>query len=530
MRNALIAGLVAAASPAFAQTAPLTPIEQTALAKDAFAGGALSRAEGALPTDLWRGADAAALMSLLAAAPARPDGPSTGAALRRVLLSPGDSPADATPALGGAKLKALVKAGHIEEARAIAGLSTGVGGDPASTEALSIADLLTDDRPAACEKGRRGGQTLVGAFWVRLRVICYAAANELDAAELALGILRESGGLGEADEEILSPLTIGAKLKTPVAPVDAVHYAALKLMGAPVTGAQLDRADAGVIEAAARDASFDWPTRLAAATKAVAMGAMNAAELKALHAAAPSGVAGAYQTIAAMSAPELLRDKVALIASEISAAGSFDGVYAAALLYTDDIRTIEGAIVPPAESIAIALAALAAGDAVGAERWLTAAAPEMLRGLPEDISMKYIDLAGVLSVLEPAAAGRIAAAANIAIAPPRPAIGQGAAPPRSLAAVVGAAIDAAEMGGRGLAGLAALAAADAAGKGDPVADIVVTKSLALAGMDDLNRRRAVEIAIAAMFPETAAPAEAIKADAAAEPKGMTPRLKPKRTT
>ena len=423
MRNALIAGLMAAAcAPAFAQTAPLTPIERAPLAKGAFESGALGRADGALPTDLWRGADAATLMTLLAAVPSRPDGPGAGAALRRVLLSPGEAPADATPALGGAKLKALVRAGHIEEARTIAGLSTGVSGDPASNEALAIADLLSDDRPAACEKGRRGGAALDAAFWVKLRVVCYAAANELDAAELALGILRESGGLGEADEEILSPLTIGAKLKTPAAPIDAVHYAALKLMGAPITGAQLGRADAGVVETAARDASFDWPTRLAAATKAVAMGAMNAADLKALHAAAPAGVAVAYPAIAAMSAPELLRDKAALIASDINAAASFDGVYAAALLYTDEIRAIEGAILPPAESIAFALAALAAGDAVGAERWLTAAAPEMLRGLPEDLSMKYIDLAGVLGVLEPSAAGRIASAANIAIAPPRPAI------------------------------------------------------------------------------------------------------------
>jgi hypothetical protein len=108
---------VFAAAPAFAQTAPLAPVEQSSIAQDAFSIGVLDRESGALGDDLWRGADGASLAALLDLAPTRPASPSLGAALRRVLLSPGDPPQGATPALGGAKLKALVRSGFYEEAR-----------------------------------------------------------------------------------------------------------------------------------------------------------------------------------------------------------------------------------------------------------------------------------------------------------------------------------------------------------------------------------------------------------------------------
>lgn len=538
VRRLAAAAALAAIAPAaaLAQIAPLAPIEQAALARDAFATGLLDRSEGALGTDLWRGSDAASLAVLLDALPSRPPSPSIGAAMRRVLLSSGDSPPDATAALGGAKLKALVRAGFIAEARQIESLSTGVNADPASIEAMANADILAGDGAAACDKARRITGARDNPFWVRLRIVCYARSNELDAAELALGILAESGGVSETDATLFTALASGGKLKTPVAPTDAVHFAAIKLMGTPLSAPLLGEAEAGVVEAVANDSGQGWPTRLAAARSAAAMGAMSGAELRSLYAAAPADEAGAYGEIRSMSAPEFLRDKAARIAAEIAGARSFDAVFATSVLYTDDIRAVEGALVEAHEAEAFALARLAVGDAVGAERWLAAAAPEMLRGLPEDQSMRFIDLVGVLGVIEPAGAQRVAAAANVVVAVPRLEIGEADVPASDPGFLVAAAIDAAARGSAGKSALAGLVASKAAAAGDPVAEAVLTRSLALAGLDDILRRRTVEQAIAAMFPDdapiapAAAPAPAAGPAPASAPKGLTPRLKPKRTT
>lgn len=530
---ALSAAGACVSSAAFGQTAPLAPIEQTALARDAFSTGLLDRGAGALGEDLWRGANAGRLSALLDMAPARPSSPSIGAALRRVLLSAGEAPQGANPALGGAKLKALARAGFIEEARQIESLASGTGGDPASVEAMIIADIFSGDTKSGCDKGRRVTAGIDNPFFVRLRIVCYAASSELDAAELALGILRETGRLGEIDEALLGPLASGGKPKAPVAPVDAVHFAALKAMGVPVSGALLDRADAGVVKAVAGDESTDWPSRLDAAKRAAAMGVMSGAELKSLFAGAPAGAAPAFQEIRAMSAPELMRDRAGRIAAEIASAASFEDLLAASILYADNIRETEGAILSANEAALLALARLAAGDAVGAERWLASAAAEVNRGVPDDRLLRYIDIVGVLGALEPAGAERVAAAANVAVAEPRIGAAEVSPPSANLAPVVAAAIDAAARGGSGEAALAALAASGAAAKGDPVAEAVVTSAFNAAGLGDIVRRRAAETMIAALFPAKApAVAESGPGPAApaSAPDKMTPRLKPKRAT
>jgi hypothetical protein len=312
---------------------------------------------------------------------------------------------------------------------------------------------------------------------------------------------------------------------------NALQYAAMKTMKAMTDAALLQRADAGVLVAFAGDASVDWRARLEAARLAAAAGVLSGAKLKALYHAAPEDVAGAYKSIRAMTAPELLRDKAGRVAAEIAAASSFSELYATALLYADDLRALEGAVVPENEAEAFATARLAAGDAVAAERWLQSVAPAAARGMPEEGLMRYIDLVGVLGALEPAAAARVAAAANVSIAPPRTPVSTGGGPTHGMASVVAAAIDGAARGAKGQSALAALAASDAANAGDPVAVAVFERSLGAAGLSDILRRRAVEDALAAMYPSERATDDA--AATAATPAApvadkMLPRLKPKR--
>lgn len=525
----LAAAVPLAATAAYGQAAPLAPIEQAALAKDAFSTGLLDRNGGAMGSDLWRGADARSVAALLKMAPTRPASPAIGALMRRVLLSAGDAPQGATAALGGAKLKALASAGFIDEARQVESLASGANADPQSLEAMAVADISSGDTTAACGRARRVTAGLDNDFWVRLRVVCYAASNELDAAELALGILRENGRLGEIDVALLEPLASGGKLKAPVAPVDVIHFAALKAMGVPFSGQLLARADGGVVKAVARDDAADWPTRLSAARRAVSMGIMSGGELETIYAAAPADAVGRYRDIRAMSAPELLRDRTSVVATEIENATDFETLIAYSALYADDIRDAEGVLLPGDEAQSLALALLALGDAVGAERWLSAVATEIARGVPDEQAMKFIELVGVLGELEPAGAQRVAAAANVSLTPPRLEQANAAAPSANLAPIVAAAIDAARRAAAGEAALAALAASDAAARGDPIAEAMMAPALRAAGLSDIARRRAVEAAIAAFRPGAPALGEALATTPAAAPEGLKPRLKPKRS-
>lgn len=522
IRLIVLAAAALASAPAFAQTAPLAPVEQTSIARDAFAMGLLDRESGALGDDLWRGADGSTLEGLLARAPARPASPSLGAAMRRILLSPGDLPQGATATLGGAKLKALVRAGYFEEAREINSLAIGARNDVETLEAMATADLLTGASDAACEKSRRIAGARGALSLVRLRVFCYALAGELDAAELALSALRESAPLTAADEAILVPLAAGGRAAPGAAASEASHYAALKLMGLAV--ALAPDADAGLAVALARDATAPSPARLAAARRAAAMGVLSGKDLKAIYAAPldlstvsgagaalvdrpgdPLTDAAVYQSVRSMAAPEFLRDRARRIGEAILAAKSFDQLFALSVLYADDIRALDGAVIGAPDAEAFALARLAVGDIKGAEAWLGAAHAAGLQLSPTGERVSRL-LTGAVAT---------------------PGAGVQRLSPEAMAAIVSAALEAAAEGVKGQSGLAALAASDAAAAGDPVAEAVVVRGLEGAGLGDLARRRAIERALASNFA-SAPTANGAGTPLAGGSPAPSPRVKPKR--
>ncbi len=527
MRRAifLFAAGAAFGAAALAQTAPLAPVEQTNLSRDAFATGLLGRDEGALGQDLWRGADTRVLAALLAAAPARPASPAIGVAARRVLLSAGEGPQGADAALGGAKLKALVRLGFVDEAREIEGLAVGGKSDPATLEAMASADFLKGDLSAGCAKVQRMSAPRDNVYGAKLRALCYAASGEIDTADLALGLLRERGALSDEDEAILAPLTSGGKPKPGAQAADPAQYAALKLAGAPL--ALSPNAEAGVLRAAAGDDSAPLPMRLAAARRAGAMGVMSAASLKSIfgegdlevaavangldafrqHPADATALAAAFQFARSKSAPEFARDRAAAVAAVIGAARDFETLFTASALFADDIRGFDGLLVSVVEAESFALSRLALGDIKGAETWLGAGAAG---GLAAD---QPSDIPALVAAAKTGAGGAIGSVASADAAP--------------LALAVDAVIEAAGERIAGQGALAALAASGAAAGGDPIAEIVVLRGLSTAGLDDLARRRGVERLLQDRFARLQPPPDAAATPAAPAGKGPAPRVKPK---
>ncbi len=559
LRDALKSAALASAfagAPAMAQIAAPTPVEQTALARDAFATGTLSRADGALDPDLWKGAAPATLAALLDAAPVRPAAPSLGEAMRRVLLSSGDAPAGAGADLGGRKLLALMRAGFIEEARTIASISSAPRGDRHVGEALALGDLYGGDADAACRRnaGLSSGRDEI--FWVKLRVLCYAAAGERDAADLTYGLLRDRGLLGEADAALLNGLIAGAAPKTQVSPESGLHLAAMRALEMPLGPALLGAADGGALKAIARDNGADAAVRIEAGARAAAMGVMTAGELARLFDSIPVDVAEVaqaasraaaqpddpmtdvllYKSIRQMTAPEFMRDKAARIADAIGAASSFPRAYAAALLYQGDIKSLEGALVSPGEAARFAEASMAVGDAPAAARWLGAMlGTDGGASLADAQKADFSRLAGLLALLDPAAAKPLADSAGVALgAPSLSHAAPAPADPARFAQIVDAAFDAAMQDIPGQAALAALAASAVAPAGDPLGDVVVGQSLQAAGLGELRSRMKFEAAWKSAFAETA-PASASPGAPAAETQpapaegGLLPRVKPRRS-
>ena len=426
--SALITGAVAlvsvlAMSGVRAQVAVPEIVETAPLATDAFSTGTIERGGGALPETLWDGSDPQTLEFLLMHAPSRLSSPSQGEVLRRTLLSRGQAPASAQSSLGGRKLIALARTGMVEEARTIASLSSAGRNDPWVGQALATADLLGGDIAAACRRNANLTSGRDEVFWVKLRVLCFAQAGEIDAADLTLNILREQGSLSAADVVYLrSSVTKTAPTVQPSVET-ALHYAITKSLGLPLSQGLMSNADAGVLMATAKDETADLASRIWASEQTVAMGIAPVEQLASIMTAASFDVAEVaetpaalrdragnpltdalvYQSVAAMAAPEFLRDKAGRIAAGISIAESFPRAFALSMLYADEINAMEGVLVTPNEALSFATARMAAGDSVGAGRWMQAAlgSNPNVGALPQPVASAFIDQVNLLAVLDP---------------------------------------------------------------------------------------------------------------------------------
>jgi len=561
-RNKLLAGVtvavfVAASAPfAIAQIAPPDQVETAQLPTDAFAIGALSPAEGALPSTLWDGSDPQTLEFLMTHAPSRPVSPSVGIAMRRILLSPGSKPLGAGPSLGGKKLLALARAGFVNEAQTVASLATAGKSDLAVAEAEATINLLNGETQAACRRGSSLTAGRESIFWVKLRAFCYGQAGEFDAFDLTMNLLREQGQLTPADETLLlATVTKSAPKGTPDIQT-ALHLAAARAAGLPINRENIASADGGVVNSLMSDAKQDMALRIDAAEQALAMGAasvsdltklMNGASFEVAEVAAARDLAAArpndpladallYQSVGAMTAPEFVRDKAQRISLALGRADSFHRAYALALLYSDELEALDGVLVAPSEAANFARARMAMGDSVGAGHWLTAmvGADQSVGALPEDLAGEFIDAVNLLALLDPQTASRIARGAGVSVLS-EPAIADHSSgfndDPAVTARILEAAFDAVAGEKMGQAGLAAIASSS---NDNAVTAVIVSEGLDAAGMPELDRRHKFERAWAATFWNGAATSDAgvtatpVSATGAPGDNALKPRLKPGR--
>lgn len=539
----------APAPPASVESLDLgDPVETTTLASDAFSIRVLEEDEGALDPSLWRGARADQVSFLFDQAPKGSELPSVNALARRVFLSGGDAPTGADVALHEKKLLTMIDAGLLDDARSIAGLSAVPYDKANATLALYSGDVAT-----ACSRASRVTSADRDLFWVKLRVLCYVASGERNAADLTFNVLTERDALSTSEKAYLqAAISQAVPVSEPV--TNALTLAIANGIDGGISPAMIVDAPGGVIVAIAQNENAALATRITAARTGVAMGILPATILPPLLQAVelsvvelgnvrnalqarpddPTTDALVYQAVSEMSAPEFARDKAALIADTISAARSFEVVYARSKVYASDIEQMEGLLASPEMAAAFALSSAVNGDREAAFVWLSGMLGDAgsIVNLSEAQAASFVEKVTLFANLDGVAAAALAERAGVILGEDKYAALLKHIPmdDGKLAQVIDAAFDANASQSVGQAGLVALVVADQASFGGKVEGVVLDRALSILDVPTLRNQIAFERALATRYRHIApqAPAAAARDDEVVEEGGIrTPRIKPR---
>jgi hypothetical protein len=260
--------------------------------------------ESALPPDVWRGLDAAAMERLLAQSPLPSPSPALAKLIARVLAS--GAPGDGRETL--AMIAALKRGGRVDElVELLGGLAQ--AGKPGAA-GLYARELLAADRqdeacavdlgtvpPAAsADSNVKRAAFLVPAY-------CAAAKGDRQGASLALTLARDSGvdaGLAAAMiDHVDKACSRGAALPRNV---DVLDYLFLKLGQAGGSADIAARATPELLFLLARDKDTPAELRLAAAERAAALNIIDGEALAAAYRDAAPKLGKSAQSPAALRA------------------------------------------------------------------------------------------------------------------------------------------------------------------------------------------------------------------------------------
>ena len=365
---------------------------------DPDAAGVLLPGVEPFPADVWSGSRRSRIEALLPRLPVA----APSLAMRRLALALLTSPAEPPAGRGEAGALVLSRAGRLTAmgARDAAIALLEAAGPPGGADV--IARIRNDrllsalDYAAACERvlGKAGPG---GGYWRRVRILCQARAGLIEAATLGLELLLETdASLDQAFDDTIYAM---AGLAEPVVDARAdptpLHVAAWHLAQLPILVEAVARAAPDVLPAILGAAESLPGTRLMAAERAEATGALTVEALRGLyremafspeeHADAlaqvetlepPLGRSLMLQAVEAQTAPALRAELLAAAFFLAEAQGAY-GTAARALAHL--VRTV-----PPAPehvwfSGAAGRALMAAGDQDGAAAWYALASEEAPR-------------------------------------------------------------------------------------------------------------------------------------------------------
>ena len=279
-------------------------------ALDVDFGGTLGERTGGFGVELWRGSTRQTVARLTPALPAGAISPAGRDLLRRLLLSSAEAPEPPGAAMpGGAILVArLERLAAMGERRGLDELLQSTASLKSEPLARLRAEqsLLRNDAAAACNQERDLGSSpndrSNDRYWAQINVFCRALAGEHERAALAAQLLRETGqavvdqtfdALVRAMRgDVAEPL---ASLKDPT----PLALAMLRAARQPIPVDVLAKPqDGGILTAIAASPNATLETRLAAAERAVALGAMAGESLAQIYVSVPHSPADIADALA----------------------------------------------------------------------------------------------------------------------------------------------------------------------------------------------------------------------------------------
>lgn len=275
-------------------------IEVRPLTAPSVAGlGLLSADRGGFGPDLWRGTSRERAGKLVSLLPVETNSPAATDLLWRLLASEANPPKGEGDAGQGSaflalRLERLYAAGQTDAVGLILNRAGRAAEGAAFAGPRADLALLEGDLNRACALAdamrKRGG----AARWLELSAFCAARRGDAGAVQVAVDLLSEEDG--EADQTFLDLLHAqntaapAAKRKASApriarpAELTALHYAMYRAAGIPVPPDVAAKAVLPVARAIARDPRAEPATRLEAAERAAAAGAIEPRVLTDLYA------------------------------------------------------------------------------------------------------------------------------------------------------------------------------------------------------------------------------------------------------
>lgn len=304
---------------AHAQNVPAPVQAQELRQLDGWSVSALSRANGALPSDLWTRSDPAVLAVVFDRLPSVYDSFAMNTLARRVLFSGGDAPRGDGALAVRRRFEALGKMGAADELATMAAGSGSALTDPGVAMFAAQAELARGRRAEACARGRNAttGET-PAAFFLQLRAYCAAVTGDRAAADLALELARSQNAADAWVTGAVAAAGGAPGARPPAARYNNSLFTQLSLAGQLRPGPNpLNDSSTLALVALARAENAPHPQRAQAAWTAFRRGALNAQDTRAILAATPAEITSALP--AALAA---LRQIQALPPATPEAAGS----------------------------------------------------------------------------------------------------------------------------------------------------------------------------------------------------------------
>lgn len=259
----------------------------------AVGGDSFGLRDGAagLGTDLWRGARRAQIVELMGLMPGATPSATMNALAQRLLVTtavvpPPAGAADESPdrylALRLQKLAAL---GDAALAADLARAAPGRGQDEAVVRTVADAALLAGVTDAACGEARSAVGAYDRPYWRKMLAFCQMLAGERAPANLTASLLRESVKDGDdAFYELLAAIGGDRNAKPASLPAPTpLHVAMLRAAKIAPPADAYDAKDAAVLAALAQLPEGALDSRIVAAERAEAYGALPAAALVKLY-------------------------------------------------------------------------------------------------------------------------------------------------------------------------------------------------------------------------------------------------------